>query len=191
MSDEKKGKVVKVKTLFVNDSNQKGLDARVHQVPTEIDPATKVVLAVKDVHLFGDPSKKLEMAEDDAMFFTKDPAFVVTDADGKRIQPVVVADPNASKIILGENDIIVQYEELTQEALFKRCKIQAGSGSITKKTPKASMIGFLKETAGVVGVSRGSEAVISEMEGVEDLLDMTPQAAVATNSALSQVALHN
>lgn len=184
------GKVSKVKTLFVSDSNQQGDKARVHQVPIATHPETKEVLAVHDYSLFSNPTQAVEMPEDHAMFFTKDSAFIVMDHDGNRIEPVVVKDVGVGRIILDENELVAQYEELTQDALYKRCKVVAGSSDISKKTPKKDMITFLKQVSGAVGVSRGSEAVISEMDGVENLLDVKPQAALSS-SALSQVMLHN
>lgn len=181
------------KTLFVSDSNQKGKVGREHDVITATNPKTGEVIAVTTYRLFSDPAKKVEMPAAYAMVFTKDEAFVVTDKDGKRIQPVVVKDINVGRIILDENDIIVQYQELTQEALFARCAINSGSQDIKKNTKKDEMIAFLKTASGrkaqAIGVSKGSETVVSEMPAgqLDNMLDSETQGALANVAATNPV----
>lgn len=188
------------KQYSVSDSNQKGDVAREHEIPTATDPKTGNVVATTKYKLFSDPAKKVSMPVAHAMFFTKDPAFMVIDQDGVRIEPVVVKDVNVGRIILGENDIIVQYQELTQEALYARCAINSGAQAIKKNTKKDVMIAFLKGVSGrkaqAIGVSKGSETAISEMPAaqLDNMLEGDTQGALAnvaaTNQAVNHV-LHN
>lgn len=138
---------------------------RTHEVPTKYHDGE--VVAVKQYHL--NAETPTPMSAEHAMFFLKDQGFTVFNSAGDEVSPVPVREGGTGGFQLGENEVIATYEELSKEALFKRCKILAGSDHIKEtRTPKEDMIAFLKERAKPpVGVSRGSEG-LEENAGLAD-----------------------
>ena len=145
----------------VLDTNAK-TSPRLHEIPIKMDDAGEVILT-KPYRL--DAEVPTQMEENHAMFFLKDQAFIVRNPKGEHIRPVVKREGGMGGFRLGENEVIAQYDELSKEALFKRCKILVGSDHIKEtRTPKEEMIAFLKERANPArGRSPGSESVIGEM----------------------------
>ena len=130
---------------------------RTHEVPTKYLDGE--VLTTKQYQLNSETATP--MLAEHAMFFLKDSAFVVFNAAGEEVTPVPVREGGTGGFVMGEDEVIATYGELSKEALFKRCKIIAGSEHINEtRTKKEDMIAFLKERAKPpVGVSRGSEGL--------------------------------
>ena len=142
---------------------------RKHEIPIKVD-ASGEVLMTKTYIL--DAEVGMKMDPEHAMFFLKDPAFLVADAEGTQVKPVVQREGGIGGFRLGENEVIAQYDELSKEALFKRCKILVGADHIKEtRTPKEEMIAFLvAKDKPPVGVSRGSEGIAENFELADKLL---------------------
>lgn len=149
----------------VIDTNAK-TGPRLHEIPIKMDDVGEVILT-KPYRL--DAEVPTQMEENHAMFFLKDQAFIVRNPKGEHIKPVVKREGGMGGFRLDENEVIAEYEELSKEALYKRCKVLAGSEGIKEtRTPKEEMVAFLKERANPArGRSPGSESVIGEMAAGE------------------------
>ena len=85
-----------------------------------------------------------EMPMDHALKFLRDPAFIVKNAKGEIIKPLASKDV-ATHVPVPGGFVLAEWEELSKEALYVRCKVLPGSENIKEtKTPKAQMIEFLK-----------------------------------------------
>ena len=153
--------------LVVDLNANKG--PRRHEIPVKVTPQGEVLMTRTYIL---DAEKPCEMEQEHAMFFLKDDAFVVCDPAGNHIKPVKARDGGMGGFELGENEVLAQYDELSKEALFKRCKILVGSEHIKETaTKKEDMIVFLKSKAKPpVGVSRGSEGLAENFELADKLL---------------------
>jgi hypothetical protein len=124
--------------LFVEDSNAyPPYSPRIHDVL--MDDGS--VVPTKFEH-----GQKVEMDEAIAAKFLKDPAFIVTNADGKRIKPLTQNDGTA---VLDEEEVVATYDELSLDALVVRANATMGGEKITRSKGKAKVIEFLKEVRGV------------------------------------------
>lgn len=191
--------------LYVRDSNAKPNKVRQHRIITAMHTADDgETVVVDDYQLYNlSSSIKCEMPEAHALQFLKDESFIVTDSNGVRIKPVIKKDTDVGKIVLADDELIAKYDELTQESLYKRCKIIPGTDHIKKNTKKADLVECLMShevKRKNVGQSRGSEDSLPENTNVADsLLDIgntadavSPGSIVkpknsANQSAMSQV----
>jgi predicted peroxiredoxin len=150
------------KQWTVLDLNAKAAP-RIHEIPIKTDDSGEVVIT-KSYTLNADTATAMD--EEHAMFFLKDPAFIVCNEKGDRVEPVTKREGGTGGFELGADEVIASYEELSKEALFKRCKVIAGSEYIKEtRTAKGDMIAFLKARAKpTIGRSRGSEGVIGEAD---------------------------
>jgi len=121
--------------------------------------------------------KPCEMPLEDAYTFLVDPVFQVKDSRGKVIKATSNKKVEGGRVILEDNEVIELLEELTKDALLKRCKAHQGSDFIKIATAKAEMMNFLIENASndTVGQGRGSEGVAAEMSGsdLDGLIDLS------------------
>ena len=118
---------------FVVDTNAV-LAPRFHDVP---DGAALKRYALK-------ADEPTEMPLDHALKFLRDPAFIVKNAKGEVIKPLASKE-KTTHIQVPEGFVLAEWEELSKEALYVRCKVLPGSEDIKEtKTPKAQMIEFLK-----------------------------------------------
>lgn len=112
-------------------------ESRVHDVKTETGIVRYTLSA----------GKPTEMPMDHAMRFLCDEAFIVTDAEGKRIKPLKSTE-HATNVPVPTGFVLAAYEELSRDALVIRCKLLPGSEHIhPRKTPVADMVEFLKKMA--------------------------------------------
>lgn len=112
-----------------------------------------------------------EMPLEDAYTFLVDPAFEVRDSRGRVIRPPSTKKVEGGRVMLEENEVIANLEELTKDAMLKRCKRFEGSDDIKIATSKDDMMSFLIAHARIKnesGQGRGSEGTVAEM-GVADL----------------------
>jgi hypothetical protein len=122
--------------------------------------------------------KPCEMPLEDAYTFLVDPAFEVRDSRGRVIRPPSTKKVEGGRVMLEENEVIAGLEELTKDALLKRCKRHEGSDGIKLSTSKDDMTSFLiahARVAAEIGQGRGSEGVVAEMgaEALDSLVDLT------------------
>ncbi len=109
-------------------------------------------------------NKDCEMPLEDAYTFLIDKAFEVKGPGGEIIRPPSTKSA-AGRIELDDDEVIANLEELTNDALLKRCKRYDGSGGIRINTRKDEKIAFLIEQSSKVeyGTARGSENAPPEM----------------------------
>jgi len=102
-------------------------------------------------------------------------AYIITEGD--IITPVSNKKVDGGRVELDEDEVVAKLNELTQDAILKRCKRLSGSESLKKSTKKVDLITFLIENKpkATYGQGRGSENAPSEMDGAElnNLLDMS------------------
>jgi hypothetical protein len=89
--------------------------------------------------------QKLALPAAIAMRFLKEPSFIVTDQDGKRITPPPVEPENP--LALGRGETIARFDELSADALMIRCKAEPGGDMFKRNTGRQPMIQFLTERA--------------------------------------------
>ncbi len=119
-----------------------------------------------------------EMPLEDAYTFLVDPAFEVKDSRGRVIRPPSTKKVEGGRVMLEDNEVIANLEELTKDAMLKRCKRHEGSDDIKIATAKGDMMDFLIAHArikGEAGQGRGSEGTVAEMTAgdLDDLVDLT------------------
>ncbi len=122
--------------------------------------------------------KSCEMPLEDAYTFLVDPAFEVRDSRGRVIRPPSTKKVEGGRVLLEDNEVIANLEELTKDAMLKRCKRHEGSDDIKIATSKDDMVAFLTAHAKIsaeTGQGRGSEGVVSEMsaDDLDNLVDLT------------------
>lgn len=162
---------------FVLDTNARPGETRTHDVIVQMVEGQEPVL--KHYKLSSDTPTRMPM--DHARMFLRDKAFVVADSAGNAIRPVLVADRTNPRITLTENQIIVEYEELSRAALMNRAKLLPGSDALGKASTNEQLIAFLKAAnAAQPGVSRGSEGVIGEDPDISEII---PDSALIQKAA--------
>ncbi len=158
----------------------------VQEVQTDVATVLQVTLAHDEIAIHQARSgrsyeltshKPCEMPLEDAYTFLVDPAFQVKDSRGKVIRPPSTKTVEGGRVMLENDEVIALLEELTKDALLKRCKAHNGSDFVKIATAKAEMMNFLIENASqdTVGQGRGSEGVAAEMSGsdLDGLIDLS------------------
>lgn len=110
----------------VFDTNQRGEKPRKHDVIVKLYEDGQP--DIKTYDLYSD--KPCEMPMEHAMRFLVDAAFKVITPAGKRIMPVPKLDLSKPITRLADDEIVVKYDELSNEALYRRVKILPGSEDI-------------------------------------------------------------
>ena len=121
--------------------------------------------------------KPCEMPLEDAYTFLVDPAFEVRNSKGKVIRPPSTKKVEGGRVMLEDDEVIADLEELTKDAMLKRCKRHEGSDNIKIATSKNDMMEFLIAHArnrDPAGQGRGSEGTVSEMAAgdLDNLVDL-------------------
>lgn len=120
-----------VKAMYtVFDMNQRGKDPRRHDIIIKmydngIDPETVTY------PLYSEQATEMEMQH--AMKFLCDAAFKVIAPNGNRIMPVERIDVSKPITVLADDEIVVKFNELSRESLFRRVKVMPGSEDIGDK----------------------------------------------------------
>lgn len=119
----------------------------------------------------------LEMTAEQSYTFLIDPAFEVRNSAGEVITPVSTNTVEAGRIDLAADEVIANYNELTREALVKRCKKHPGSETYSNTTRRDVLTAFLVAVAETktYGVGRGSEDVMGTLgDGTLDSMGLDP-----------------
>jgi len=172
--------------LFVLDKNAPPGQTRRHEIVTQVGPGGEAI-AVKGYDLPRDvgadsPIPGIPMPEAHALQFLRDSSFIVMRKNGTRIPPAMIAkEGGTGGFELPEDETIAKWDELSNEALFRRCKAYADSLDIAESTAKSKKIAFLKgKIKRTAGVSRGSENVVGQMPEAE--LDRFPEMVSGTGA---------
>lgn len=121
-----------------------------------------------------DSQKPAAMVKDHAMTFLRDPAFIVMNAEGKRMTPITRPKTDSGAYTPPPGYTIAAWDELSTDALYARCKIYPQSAAINEASSRAEMGAFLEAMARpAVGRSRGSENVIGELRDADQLIDLS------------------
>lgn len=115
-----------------------------------------------------------EMPFEHALKFLRDPGFVVRDAAGKILKPMKNREQTTG-VVIPEGFVLAEWDELSKEALYLRCKVAPGSERLhPMKTHKDDLIKFLVaiEKAKVVDRPLGGTREMSRAE-----LDLIEEAA--------------
>lgn len=155
---------------IVKDTLAEPGKARVHQIITKMGPDGKTPAEIQTVQLRSDQGTEMEM--DHAMQFLKDKAFIVTDAEGNRVEPVPVQkDGGTGSLVLKPNEVIADLNELTTRSLYKRCKVIAGSDKIVEGTEREDMVDFLMRRAGAQDIAQKTDVAEAMAAAGVDQMD--------------------
>lgn len=88
---------------------------------------------------------RMKMPRAVAMKFAKTESFIVEDADGNRVQPIVTQPfiNGVKSVDLAVDQCIANFNELTDEALLIRCQQSNGGEVITRDNSRSQRIEFL------------------------------------------------
>lgn len=115
--------------------------------------------------------EKVMLPYAEAMKFTVDGAFRVTDEDGKVYEPVKKPRDTSVPVALAANEVVAELHELTQEALLRRAAIKPGGEKLSKSTKKDTIIDFL-QAAYAVERTPGRDADAPEADASGEAMDM-------------------
>lgn len=164
--------------LYVRDMNARLDEQRVHSITIRVYENGEV--ETKEYALSS--RKRVKMPASHAMQFLRDESFEVTNEKGTRLKPVEKTPEVDTRVILKPGECVAKYEELTDDALFRRCMATPGAVSeMEGDTPpdRSRMVVFLQKVDerkhGNVKRARGSEHVIDEMSvsELENVLDIS------------------
>ncbi len=135
--------------LAVQDMTCKPPDGiRVHDIPVFNEKGDMVdVKAVKCVY-----DKRTKVPKNIGLQFLKYKTFVVSIVsddpakDGKVLKPLDIHEGGDGGLKLADNEIVANYDELSSEALFRRCHILPKSEGIDEDSTREGMIAFLKKS---------------------------------------------
>lgn len=116
----------------VYDMNQRGAAPRVHEIGEVSYPLFR--------------EKPCLMPVEHAVFFLRDPAFKVVNADGVQqtsLPSETNADGKKRAPELEPNETIAKFEELLKPALLARAKIRPGGEALTDDASRDELIAFL------------------------------------------------
>jgi hypothetical protein len=105
--------------------------------------------------------EEMKLPRPEAMKFLK-AGFTVLDG-GKKIEQTP-EQPTNGKIVLGENQTVATFNELSQEALWKRCVQEVGGEKFSRSDPRREMEAFLIKRKSELEQARKGAAE----NGVED-----------------------
>ena len=158
---EEKQPMYRVYDMTAKDGEVRKHEIIVKQYPDGREPDLKTYGLKSD--------SPTEMPVDHAMKFLVDPAFKVERANGERITPPPKYDPSLP-LSVGLDQTIANFDELSKAALYKRCKVLAGSDDININSPVNAMCDFLiahrrKQVQG--NLSDAEQALLARMQGGE------------------------
>ncbi len=159
-NNQSQGEASKLRKPYkVYDRNQRGATPRIHEIIVKIfedgrDPETKSYM------LFSDEDKPCEMPQEHAYKFLTDPAFRVVNPEGVHIPSVKKFDPSAPITALKDDEVIVNYNELSRDALFKRVKLLPGSEVVPENAKVGELADFMvKWRKSLAGMTEGDRAM--------------------------------
>jgi hypothetical protein len=122
-----------------------------------------------------EPNKPTRMPLDYGMKFLQN-GWIVRGLDGKVIKPPpsINRDANLNEVKLEADQVIAQLEELSAQALLKRCKILSGSQHLSlPKSKKADLIGFLLRAQALTDESASDQTGETEEGNQASIDDLT------------------
>ena len=125
----------------VFDMNQRGGVPRKHDVIIKFYDNPAIDPDVKTYELRSD--KGTQMPMEHALKFLSDPSFKVMAPTGNRIMPVPKTDLSKPITKPADHEIVVSYEELSVEALTRRCLVLPGADQLPQGATKEQMVTFL------------------------------------------------
>lgn len=157
----------KVKPQYkVFDSLQRGDTGRPHDVIVKWYPKDSNGFQpepdIQTYRLFSE--KATEMPMEHAMKFLVDPAFRVIAPSGNRIMPVAKTDLSKPITALKDDEVVVNYGELSKDALFRRVKILPGSEEIAENAKHQDLVDFMVAwRKSLKGMTSGEVALAEKM----------------------------
>jgi hypothetical protein len=153
------------KAYEVFDMNQRGEKPRKHDIIIKMntDENGRIVGEPETTSYELRSDKGTKMTMEHAMKFLVDPAFKVVNPDGVRIPYVPKIDISKPVTHLGEDEVVVRYDELSLEALQRRVKVLPGSEVLPEDAKAEEYVAFLKKwRAGLKGMTEG-DRTLAEM----------------------------
>lgn len=162
----------------VFDSLQRGDKPRRHDVITKFYPKDESGYQPEpetvSYDLFSDKPTLMPIAH--AMKFLVDPGFRVLKPDGSRLMPVAKTDLSKPITNLKDDEIVVNYGELSKDALFRRVKVLPGSEDIAENAKHSDLVEFMVTwRKSLRGMTQGERVLAEKMAGGELGGAMTPE----------------
>lgn len=155
-----------VYTVF--DLNQRGDKPRVHDVILRMYKDG----APPDIHsypLYSSSDKGCTMPMEHALKFLCDPAFKVIGPNGNRIMPIEKIDHSKPLKALAIDEVVVKYQYLSRDYLFKIVKMTSGSEDVKQNATAEELAAFMvKWRQSLTGMTEG-ERHVAEMIASGDL----------------------
>jgi hypothetical protein len=155
-------------TYTVFDLNQRGEKPRSHDIIVKMykDGQEPDIVSYP---LWSDSLKGCPMPMEHALKFLCDPAFKVVSPNGNRIRPIEKIDFSKPLKTLGVDEVVVKYEFLARDYLFKLVKLQPGSEDVKPNATAEELAAFMvKWRQSLVGMTDGERA-LAEMMGQGEL----------------------
>lgn len=152
----------KDKMFEVFDLNQRGKEPRKHEVIVRMHDNGQEP-EVETYSLWSDKATKMPMEH--AMRFLSDPSFKVVNPAGGRVAYVPKVDPSKPISKLADDELVVKYEELSRESLFRRVKVLPGSEDVKENASPKELAAFLVAwRKRMAGMTEGDRRVAEAMQ---------------------------
>lgn len=155
-------------TYTVFDLNQRGDPPRRHDVIVRMykDGSEPEVMTYP---LFSSSDKGCVMPMEHALKFLCDPAFKVIGPAGNRIMPIEKPDFSKVPKVLAPDEVVVKYQFLARDYLFKLVKMLPGSEEVKQNATAEELSAYMvKWRESLVGMTDG-ERHLAEMMGQGEL----------------------
>lgn len=133
--------------LCVQDTTAKPGVPRIHDIPV-FDENGQVI---DNVSVKCEYNSRTKVRKNIGLQFLKHKTFIVSTfskdpaKDGRVLKPLELHEGGHGGLKLADNEIVANYDELSDEALFRRCHVLPSSESIEEESERADMIAFLKD----------------------------------------------
>lgn len=123
--------------LFVTDQSA---------TPANSERVHTLLIDEREVNFTFQYGKELEVPREIGLKFLKNEGFVVRDGAGNKIDRIPEQpDPflNPKPFVLGQDQVVANFSELSDESLQTRCNMELGGERFKRGAPRKAMIGFL------------------------------------------------
>ncbi len=173
------GERPKPNVWMVYDLNQRGDKPRLHDIPVKLytDGSDPDIVTYK---LYRDDEHGCPMPMEHAMKFLCDASFKVVSPTGNRVKPIERIDYSRPISKLGPDEVVVKYEYLSRDYLFKLVKMTPGSEEVKQNATSEELAAFMtKWRNSLVGMT-DAEKNLAEMMAKGELGGAMPTEQLET-----------
>lgn len=171
--------------LCVQDTTAKPDAPRIHDVPVFDENG----VIVQTVSVKCEYNKRTKVAKNIGLQFLKHKTFLVSTMDGRVLKPLELHEGGDGGLKLAENEVVANFDELSEQALYRRCHILPNSDGIEEDSPREDMVDFIKaarKRAAPASVPTSASEVAARMTGGElgGQMDASSVSKLVTDSPL-------